>query len=654
MIKYLKYLLIFTIVFRYVACSSQEDDVAIEFEVQFELPALIDITEGGEIVFMVKDGKSPSSTDVFILESDAGISFVCPIIKTSSESFTIRLASECTSGYYKVFIKRDTRKKPFGKTYINIVEDIGFVPNEGTTIYGIVTSNDGTVVENVVVSDGVEVTVTDKDGIYQLKSAKKQGFVFISIPGGYEVSSIGVLPQFFHKLKGPPNVIERVDFSLKKVSNQDSYKVFMLGDMHLANRTNDMKQFTEFTTDLTNYMEQHSGKKMYAIALGDMTWDLYWYSNKYYFPQYLDAVNSQLKDLQIFHVMGNHDNDYLGTSDFTAEIKYRDYIAPTYYSFNIGKVHYVVIDNIDCSNYDGTTSRNYEKTISNEQLNWLEKDLSHVDKSTPIVVAMHAPIFYPTTNGFKYDHDVTNTTRLFDILTGYEVHFITGHTHLMFNVTPESAIVGNHNFYEHNSGAVCASWWWSGHLTPGVHVSPDGTPGGYAIWDVIGTDLKWRYKATGWPEDYQFRSYDLNNVHFSMADVPLMPSTIPDATRKVYQQYVDAYPANNDNEVLINIWNWNANWSLSVVDEDGYNLTHEAIWAYDPLHIAALSVKRFNQANLTSTPSFVTQKFTHFFKVKANDADTDLIITVKDEFGNSWTENMERPKVFSIDEYKRK
>jgi len=651
--KRIKYLLIFAILLQYVACSSKEDDVAVAFDVQFELPALIDITEGGEYIFRVQGGKSPSTTDQFIWESDAGISFVSPIIKSSSESFTIRLGSDLKSGYHNVYIRRDTRKKLFGKTYLNIVDDIGFVPDEGTTIYGIVSTSDGSPVENVVVSDGVEVTLTNEEGIYQLKSAKKQGYVFISIPGGYEVSSKGVLPQFFYRLKGAPNVVERVDFSLKKVSNQDSYKVFMLGDMHLANRTSDLKQFAEFTTDLNSYREQHSGEKMYAIALGDMTWELYWYKNSYAFPEYLNTVNTQLKDLQIFHVIGNHDNDYKGTSDFSAEIQFRNLIAPTYYSFNIGKVHYVVIDNIDCSNYDGSESRNYQKSITSEQLNWLAKDLSHVNKSTPVVVATHAQIFYPTTSGFKYDHDVTNTTALFNVLAGYEVHFVTGHTHLMFNVTPESAITGSHNFYEHNSGAVCASWWWSGHLTPGVHISPDGTPGGYAIWDITGTDLTWKYKATGWPEEYQFRSYDLNNVHFSMADVPLMPATLPDATKKVYQQYVDAYPLNNNNEVLINIWNWSSNWTLSVVDEEGNNLTHEKVWAYDPLHIAALSVKRFNQSNLTSTPSFVTQKFTHFFKVKANNAEADLRITVKDEFGNSWTEEMERPKPFSIEEYKR-
>ncbi|NLX67062.1 MAG: hypothetical protein GXZ19_09925 [Bacteroidales bacterium] len=648
-------LFLLVIVFQFTLCSNKEENIVTEFEVQFELPSLIDITQGGEYTFRVKDGKSPSSSDIFIVESSAGISLVCPIIQTSSESFTIRFSNECQSGSYKVFIKRGDRKKLFGSIHINLVEEIGFEPDKATTIYGVVSTNDGGVLKNVVVSDGEEVTVTNEAGIYQLKSAKKQGYLFISIPSGYEVSSNGVLPQFFYKLKATPDVVERVDFKLTKVNNQDSYKLFMLGDMHLANRTSDAKQFKEFTTDLTNYMDQHKGEKMYAIALGDMTWDLYWYSNSYAFPQYLNDINSQLKNLQLFHVMGNHDNDFYGTSDFTAEIKYRDQIAPTYYSFNIGKIHYVVMDNIDCSDYDGTTSRKYKKMITKEQLDWLRKDLIYVNKSTPIVVAMHAQVFYPTRSGFKYDHDVINTEQLFDALEGYKVHFVTGHTHMSFNVTPDDAIVtNNRTFYEHNSGSVCASWWWSGHLTAGVHISPDGTPGGYGIWDVSGTDIKRKYKATGWPEEYQFRSYDLNNVHFSMADVPLMPTSVPDATKRVYQQYVTAYPPNSNNEVLINIWNWNRNWTLSVVDEEGNKLTHQEVWAYDPLHIAALSVKRFNQSNLTSTPSFVTNEFTHFFKVKAKDADVDLHITVKDEFGNTWSENMERPKAFSTSEYIKK
>lgn len=653
----LKYLLLALIaVSQLFACGGSDDEKtpADNFDVQFTVPGSVDVTEGGECTFAVSGGgKSPLTTDTFILESDAGISYVCPIVNTSSDSFTVRLADGCETGYYKVFVKRDARKKSFGRIYINIVEDIDFKPDAGTTVYGIVSSA-GVGVENVVVSDGAEVTVTNEKGIYQLKSAKKWGYVFISVPSGYEVPSVGVLPQFHRALKNSADVVERADFKLEKVDGQDSYKIFMLGDMHLANRTGDLGQFAQFTSDLTDYMTRHKGEKMYALTLGDMTWDLYWYSNSYYFPQYLNTINSQIKNLQIFHTMGNHDNDFQTRSDYDAAVKYVDQICPTYYSFNIGKVHYVVMDDIDCSSYDGSTSRNYVKSLSAEQLDWLAKDLSHVAKTSPVVVAMHAQVFYPTTSGFKIDHDQVNTLRLFDILDGYTVRFVTGHTHKLFNVTPDAPIVDGHNFREYNSGSVCASWWWSGNLTPGIHIGTDGTPGGYGIWDVTGTDFQCLYKSTGWPEEYQFRSYDLNNVHFSMADVPLMPSDISASVKNAYMQYVNAYPQNNDNEVLINIWNWNSDWTLSVVDENRKTLPYTEVWAYDPLHIAALSVKRFNNAGLKSTPSFITDKFTHFFKVKADDADTDLVITVKDEFGNEWTENMQRPKAFSTDAYRRK
>ena len=653
----LKYLLLALIaVSQLFACGGSDDEKtpADNFDVQFTVPGSVDVTEGGECTFAVSGGgKSPLTTDTFILESDAGISYVCPIVNTSSDSFTVRLADGCETGYYKVFVKRDARKKSFGRIYINIVEDIDFKPDAGTTVYGIVSSA-GVGVENVVVSDGAEVTVTNEKGIYQLKSAKKWGYVFISVPSGYEVPSVGVLPQFHRALKNSADVVERADFKLETVDGQDSYKIFMLGDMHLANRTGDLGQFAQFTSDLTDYMTRHKGEKMYALTLGDMTWDLYWYSNSYYFPQYLNTINSQIKNLQIFHTMGNHDNDFQTRSDYDAAVKYVDQICPTYYSFNIGKVHYVVMDDIDCSSYDGTESRNYVKSLSAEQLDWLAKDLSHVAKTTPVVVAMHAQVFYPTTSGFKIDHDQVNTLRLFDILDGYTVRFVTGHTHKLFNVTPDAPIVDGHNFREYNSGSVCASWWWSGNLTPGIHIGTDGTPGGYGIWDVTGTDFQCLYKSTGWPEEYQFRSYDLNNVHFSMADVPLMPSDISASVKNAYMQYVNAYPQNNDNEVLINIWNWNSDWTLSVVDENRKTLPYTEVWAYDPLHIAALSVKRFNNAGLKSTPSFITDKFTHFFKVKADDADTDLVITVKDEFGNEWTENMQRPKAFSTDAYRRK
>lgn len=627
--------------------SSGDDEPPVdEFDVQFTLPSKIDITKGGEYTFNVTNGVAPKTTDNMVMESGAGVSYLCPVVNVSASQFTVRFVNEVVDGTYNVYLRRDQRKKHYGQMSVNIIANV--VDPLDSNIYGVVSAGDQPV-SGVVVSDGVEVTVTGADGVYRLNSAKKYGYVFMSIPSGYEAVSEGVIPVMYKLVSSDRKAQERADFKLNKVEGQDNYKVFFLGDMHLANRTGDASQFQQFTADLNSYTQSHYGEKMYAITLGDMTWDIYWYDNNYEIADYIKTVNSQVKNLQIFHTMGNHDNDYKSTSDFSAEARYRAILSPTYYSFNIGKVHYVVLDDIDCSAYDGTTSRNYKKSISTDQLAWLAKDLSYVPKSTPLIITMHAQVFKPVeAGGFKVDHDASNTSQFLSLIDGYNVNIVTGHTHQLYNVVPQESVMEGRDIFEHNSGAVCASWWWSGYLTPGVHIGTDGAPGGYAVWDINGTDMKWMFKATGHPEDYQFRSYDLNNVSFSMADVPDMPSKFASK----FEPYTKAYPANSNNEVLINVWNYNPNWTITVTTEGGQSLTPTAVWAYDPLHIAALSVKRFNKSNLSSTPSFITEKFTHFFKVQAPDADTDLTITVKDEFGRVWTENMQRPKAFSIDAYK--
>ncbi len=627
--------------------SSGDDEPPVdEFDVQFTLPSKIDITKGGEYTFNVTNGVAPRTTDNMVMESGAGVSYLCPVVNVSASQFTVRFVNEVVDGTYNVYLRRDQRKKHYGQMSVNIIANV--VDPLDSNIYGVVSAGDQPV-SGVVVSDGVEVTVTGADGVYRLNSAKKYGYVFMSIPSGYEAVSEGVIPVMYKLVSSDRKAQERADFKLNKVEGQDNYKVFFLGDMHLANRTGDASQFQQFTADLNSYTQSHYGEKMYAITLGDMTWDIYWYDNNYEIADYIKTVNSQVKNLQIFHTMGNHDNDYKSTSDFSAEARYRAILSPTYYSFNIGKVHYVVLDDIDCSAYDGTTSRNYKKSISTDQLAWLAKDLSYVPKSTPLIITMHAQVFKPVeAGGFKVDHDASNTSQFLSLIDGYNVNIVTGHTHQLYNVVPQESVMEGRDIFEHNSGAVCASWWWSGYLTPGVHIGTDGAPGGYAVWDINGTDMKWMFKATGHPEDYQFRSYDLNNVSFSMADVPDMPSKFASK----FEPYTKAYPANSNNEVLINVWNYNPNWTITVTTEGGQSLTPTAVWAYDPLHIAALSVKRFNKSNLSSTPSFITEKFTHFFKVQAPDADTDLTITVKDEFGRVWTENMQRPKAFSIDAYK--
>ncbi len=642
-----------------VQCSNSgngDDGTADVSEILFSLPTKVEAEPAGVVKFRVLQEKAPLQTDEFLFGTT-----VCKIESVSAKEFNVRLPQNLLSGKYEVVIRRGQKKKSFGETTLEIKSktDPSFTPDKGTTVWGHVTC-DGMGVSGVVVSDGIQVTKTNADGLYQLKSAKKWGYVFISIPSGYEATSQGVLPQFYSYLNASATQVEQKDFSLIKVGEQTKYKMFFFGDMHLANRTSDKAQFRVFTSDLTDYMAAHSSEKMYGMTLGDMTWDLYWYKNKFSFPEYLDEINRDIKGLQIFHTMGNHDNDFkiaAPNADFLAAADYVKNLGPTFYSFNIGKIHYIVLDDIDCTNYDGTESRKYSKNLSSEQIEWLKKDLEYVDKSTPLIITTHAQIFYPISgNVYKIDHSESNTRTLLAALSGYNVNFVTGHTHVIFNVnTSEAAKLSAENCSEHNAGSICGSWWWSGNLTAGVYVGTDGSPAGYSIWDIDGTDIKWKYKATAWDENYQFRSYDLNQVSFSYEkDVPNMPTNNVELTDKGFGKYVKAYPGNEKNEVLINIWNWNSKWTLSVTDESGKELTWVRTSAYDPLHIAALSAKRYNNASLTSRPAFTTELWHHFFMVKAPDADTDLNIKVTDEFGNVYTEKMVRPKAFKIEDFAKR
>lgn len=604
--------------------------------------------KGGDVTLKVVGSHGPEEGDVIVLMNTAE-SFDNQIKSIAKGSFTFTLDPKVTTGRYEMLVRRDSKTKIVGYMNIDIIFDVVDIePTGDNNVYGVVHC-DGEGLANVVVSDGVEVVKTDKDGVYQFKSAKKWGYVFVSIPKGYEVVSEGVLPQFHATLTEKADKAERHDFNLVKV-NQEKYRVYFLGDMHLADRTNDLNQFDNCMKEVkADIMDDDV--KSYVITLGDMTWDLYWYSRKYYFPQYLNSVNyyfkNAAKQVQFFHTIGNHDHDMCKDGDFNTVVEYVKDIAPTYYSFNIGDVHYIVLDDILCTNVGGAASakpeRAYKSEVTDEQLKWLAKDLSFVSKTTPVIVTSHAPVYAKETKKNVNTYYLNNSGTLVSKFKGYNVDFVTGHTHVLYNVDKSSE-----GIYEHNAGAVCASWWWSGYLTPGIHICTDGAPGGYSVWDITGTDKKWRYKGTGRDADEQFRSYDLNNVYFTVEkDAPKVPAEL----KSKFEKYTDAYPKNSDNEVLINIWNWNPKWKIEI-KENGKTLKDTRVKGYDPLHIAALTAKRFNNSSITEEPAFTTTENYHMFKVKASSATSTIDIKVTDEFGNVYTETMKRPKTFSTEAYK--
>ncbi len=641
-----------------VSCGDKKDDPTpdptpgVSTELNITLPASVDVVVG-EDCRIAQGANGVVTSDLIYLEKDGKIT-ACTVTEATEDHFSFRLPTNFEGGTFKVIVKRGDRRITLGNLTITMVKyKFDLLPT--TTVYGVVEAADGPI-PGVVVSDGVETTVTDEKGIYQLASKKESGFVFISVPSGYECQLSGVFPDHYRTFAGKANEPENQSFTLKKV-DQSNYRVIFLGDMHLANRAKggtasnaDNTQFKTIASDINKYVAANGGTPTYFITLGDMTWDLYWYSCNYDLAEYKKTVNEQLNGHHIYHTIGNHDNDMNAIGQFAAKNPFAVNVAPPYYSFNIGSVHYVVMDNVDCEKYVGGGSANRDNQIFGKiygaQYEWLKKDLSYVDKSTPVVVTMHVPVFNDSKPAVFALKTIYSQQTL-DAFSGYNVHFVTGHTHRNYNALPGNS--GNStNFYEHNVSAICSDWWWSGAKSPGYLMAPDGTPCGYSVWNISGKDLKWIYKTAGKDENFQFRSYDLNMLDFSAADVT---GGVSSKYSGDFNKMIADYSGNKKNEVLLNIWNYNTKWTVSVKTADGKELPVSHVSAYDPLHIKANVFKRWSSSD-TSKPIGSTTLDHHFFKVVAPDADTDLVITVKDEFGHVWTENMNRPKAMNDENYK--
>ena len=622
-------------------------------DVDFEVPASVTLEKGVQTLdFRVRFQKAPLTSDVIVLTSGGGQKQSCPIQETSVTKFTVSIGSLwngfLSDGPYVVSIRRGSEEVVKGTMNVSIViPGDGVEPASGSTVYGrVVCGDEG--LAGVAVSDGFEVVTTDERGVYQMRSKKKHGYVFVSIPSGYEMPVDGIRPLLYKQLTRSAQDAERIDFSLNKVSGQDRHTMLVFGDIHLANRNDDRKQFNEFVKDVNQYTAAHAGEKIYALTLGDMTWDLYWKDNKYSFPEYL-ADAAAIKGVPVFHTIGNHDHSMYFPGDFDTVTEFKQKVAPTYYSFNIGQVHYIVLDDIECTNSsfasnrtDGAYTRAYNCTLVSEQLEWLTKDLSFVPKTTPVVITMHAPLYtaagtYSLTAAEYFEHAVK----------GYQVQLFTGHTHKVYNVS-------KNNTFEHNAGAVCATWWWSGKLTPGVHIGTDGAPGGYSIVNIDGTNFKWVYKATGRDASYQFRSYDRNRIEITPEKY------VPNgnaAHKSALAQYTTSWVAqSSENYVYLNVWNYDPSWTVEIT-ENGTPLTVKKLDSErDPLHIIAYTAKRLDSnASLNSdgTVNFDTGVNRHMFRAKASSATSTLEIKVTDRFGNVYTESMKRPKEFSTDTYKQ-
>lgn len=478
-------------------------------------------------------------------------------------------------------------------------------------------SCDGKGLKGVVVSDGVEVVKTDSRGRYRMNSKKENGYVFVSVPSGYEVGADRLIPKFFVRLNGDGK--ETADFELTKVDQSD-VTLFVTTDIHLTGDPvdKDLPEFHKsFLPDIIKTIGETPGK-VYSLCLGDMTTDGKWYKNGFSFPEYLREMDGY--PTPIFHIMGNHDNDQRGEGTFSeweslAEERFRKEIGPNYYSLNIGNFHILMLDDIittgpkkegnPADTYVGKFGFTY--AIDSTQMEWIRKDLAAVPEDRNLIVAMHVP--YYTISGFedgrmKYEYTASSSVApdgLMAMISKYRhVDMIAGHHHRT-QVIPLAGNIISHDI----ASASAVSWKINDIGAP--MVCDDGTPAGYQIFRLQGDSLSWRFKSNYKPvAQSQCNVYDLNTIPSEYGGEP------------------------GSNAVLVNVFNWDPEWTVSV-RENGVELPVEQVYGYDPMYVR---IRRETKSLAKRPTAFLETKTPHLFRCVRSSADSQVEVTVMDRFGN--------------------
>jgi hypothetical protein len=329
----------------------------------------------------------------------------------------------------------------------------------------------------VVVSDGRSVATTGADGRFELLSDLSRLFVFLSIPTGFAIPTGPTgTAAFFLPIMPDSSGKMTANWELKRVEESTPDHTFLvLADLHTRDEKDLAWFHTETVCGVQRTMKSISGD-VFGVSCGDIMDD-----QPEFFPLYEKEVSNM--GIPFFQVIGNCDGDALGTYGEKSSLTFMRHFGPTYYSFNRGSVHYVVLDDILWYGEE------YLGYVGKVQLEWLRQDLSFVEKGGTVVVFMHIPSMSTQNQREKTGipdsrMTVSNREAIYRILDPYRAHIIAGHMHETEHFVDQGVDI-------HVLGAVSGAWWMSSYC-------PDGTPRGYSVFEVRGEELRWTSKS-----DYQ-------------------------------------------------------------------------------------------------------------------------------------------------------
>jgi hypothetical protein len=231
-------------------------------------------------------------------------------------------------------------------------------------------------IADIVVSNGLTSTKTGATGSCTLN--KEGSFIFVTTPEGYAASG-----SWYRDVSGT-----QFDFGLKSAPerNSDNFTFIHMTDLHL-----DDSNLVSFN----KAVEEFKGiSPAFVVSTGDLvnTGDTKTISEAQaaeWFSVYKTAISSLSKP--VYNALGNHDAANLacesaaGATAGCSKSAYRTSFGPTYYSFDWGQYHCVVLD----PNQVKAGSEVFE--INASQLAWLQKDLSYRQSNSPLLVFFHEP-----------------------------------------------------------------------------------------------------------------------------------------------------------------------------------------------------------------------------------------------------------------------
>lgn len=357
-------------------------------------------------------------------------------------------------------------------------------------------------ISGVSVSNGVEVQLTDENGFYKLPVGN-DNILFVIKPANYNVplnNNNQPLFYYIHKPNGSPDHFKYkgvsptgklpnyINFALIPAAIENDFTALIFGDPQPYT----IDEVGYFSRSIVSEVEGIENIK-FGLSLGDLVGD-----NLDLHQPYIKATSKV--GVPWYNVIGNHDvnweeiaNDSL--SDETFELNF----GPTNYSFNEGKVHFIILDDILYSYSNGAPL--YSGGLRKDQFDFIENDLKFVGKDNLVVLAFHIPL---KGKGFSEE----NRQRLFDILKDYpHTLSLSAHTHIQRHdyFAKEEGFHREKSHHEYNVGTTCGGWW-SGELDkngiPDARMG-DGTPKGYAFLNFQGNDYTIDYKVAGNPSSYQ-------------------------------------------------------------------------------------------------------------------------------------------------------